>query len=64
MIQLYRGHRIEVVRQEDLIYSHVERLRDGATVSEAEYPATWKVPEVLSDLKAALDLEMGALGDS
>lgn len=61
MIELYRGHRIEVVRLKDHIYSHVERLQDGVAVSEEEYDLAWKVPEVITDLKAALDLKMGVL---
>lgn len=61
MIKLYRSYRIEVVRLKDHIYSHVERLRDGATVSEEEYDSAWKIPEIMSDLEAAIDLKLGAL---
>ncbi len=64
MTQLYRGHCIEVVRLKDHIYHHIERLRDGTTVSEGEYESAWRVKEVFTDLRAAIDLQLGTLDES
>lgn len=63
MVRLYRGHRIEAVRLDNCIHYHVERLRDGEPVSEGEYTSAWGVREVITDLKAALDIRLGTLDD-
>lgn len=73
MVQLYRGHRIEVVRMnEHLSYwfgrraeirYRVQRLRDDVIVSEGGYEGTWMMKEVFIDLRGFVDIHLGVLDD-